>query len=166
MREIPLVNGGVALIDAEDWPLVSGFSWRRVKNGHIWYVMAQFRRSGIKKWVRMHRLIMKTTPGQRVDHKSRNALDNRKSNLRIASRAENRANSRKTEGTSSKYKGVWWSRKQKCWCASTKQNRRTIHLGSFGTEKDAALAYDVKARELFGDFARLNFPPKGEPLKT
>ena len=90
-----------------------------------------------------------------VDHINRNGLDNTRKNLRICTRSENLMNSKKPElNSTSKYKGV-----NKCgnsWRAEIRLNRKGFYLGKFKTEKEAALAYNKKAIELFGEFARLN----------
>jgi hypothetical protein len=93
------------------------------------------------------------------DHKNRNALDNRKENLRPCNHPQNHANMAKPNiPTSSRYKGVYWYKPYSCWKAKTKYKQKDIHIGYFDTEKAAARAYDKKAKEIFGEFAYLNFP--------
>jgi hypothetical protein len=98
-------------------------------------------------------------PGFVVDHINGDPLDNRKSNLRVCTQAENLRNRRKrAKPTSSKFKGV--SRhtisRQKPWLAKIKSDGKTIYLGTFETEEQAAEAYDRAALERFGTFAHLN----------
>lgn len=95
-----------------------------------------------------------------IDHINRNKLDNRLSNLRLASESENNVNKPGLERTS-RFKGVSWHRQSKRWRAQTKFAGRKIHIGSYATEHEAALAYDSRVRVLFGDFAFLNFPERG-----
>jgi hypothetical protein len=108
------------------------------------------------KRYRLHRLIMGITdPKIIVDHINRNPLDNRKSNLRLCTIAENSRNSgiissRNTSG----YKGVTKSSKK--WLARIEFNGKKMYLGSFNTPQAAAEAYDKKAVELFGEFACTN----------
>jgi len=102
----------------------------------------------------MHNAIM----GQKgIDHHDADALNNQRYNLRRSNQSQNMANQRKTRG-SSKYKGVSWSKDKKKWEAKVKKDGHTHHLGRFRDEVDAALAYNLVAYELFGDFARLNTP--------
>lgn len=103
----------------------------------------------------MHRLILGLEPGDRkcTDHINNNGLDNQEHNLRICNYKENEANSQ-SKGGISKYKGVClMPGRKKCWMAKINNN----YIGYFDNEKDAALAYDVAAKELFGEFAKTNF---------
>jgi len=93
-----------------------------------------------------------------LDHKDRNPLNNMVTNLRICSPFQNICNTSKRAGTSSKYKGVSWSNQRKVWTASIAKNKRSIYLGSYANEEDAAKSYDAAALNLFGEFANLNFP--------
>jgi hypothetical protein len=110
----------------------------------------------------MHRLILGLGPkGPPVDHRNGNGLDNRRENIRIATVAQNRQNSRKTRSnTSSQYKGVYWNETHQSWRTHIHTAEQHIYLGCFAkdAEIEAAKAYDLAARELFGDFAHLNYP--------
>ena len=69
----------------------------------------------------------------------------------------NSANREKQSGMySSKYKGVCWDKSRNKWLANTQFNRKSIFIGYYDIEEDAALAYNKKATELFGEFACLN----------
>ena len=94
-------------------------------------------------------------------------MDNRKSNLRICTRSQNNANAQSKTGVS-KYKGVYRSKSKKTrkdgsvhvwyrWCAEIKGNHKRIYIGRFINEDDAGRAYDKAAKELFGEYANLNF---------
>jgi AP2 domain/HNH endonuclease len=93
-----------------------------------------------------------------VDHINGNGLDNRRTNLRPATSAENARNRRSQRGSSSPYKGVSWIRSRRNWRANLRVGDRLIHLGSYTDPADAARAYDAAALKYFGEFARLNFP--------
>jgi hypothetical protein len=145
--EIPLAHGCVALIDEADQALVQPFRWRVRRCGTNWYVAAS---------LLMHRWLAGAQPGQCVDHKNGNGLDNRRENLRICTKAENRRNARKARGVS-RFKGVCPSGYPgRPWCAQICIHGKSIFLGNYPTEVEAARAYNAAAIELFGEFARLN----------
>ena len=104
----------------------------------------------------MHRAIMNAPKGVMVDHIDRNGLYNRKRNLRLCSRRENSYNRRGNSRGSSQHKGVFWHNVCGKWMAGITYNGKFSYLGVYVSEKDAAKAYDEKAKELFGEFAYLN----------
>ncbi len=111
----------------------------------------------------MHRLITNAPYGLLVDHINGDCLDNRKANLRLATNAQNNYNKRPLNSFS-KYKGVFFIRKEKRWTATIGLNHKKIYLGNFKDEIKAAKAYDTAAKKYYGQFAYLNFPkikPKG-----
>lgn len=110
---------------------------------------------------RMHALI---TGWAEVDHLNLDGLDNRRSNLRPASRSENCANRRKMLriGTS-QYKGLSWDSRTKSWATMLVCQGQRIWLGRFKDELDAARAYDQAAVKYFGEFARLNLATDDRP---
>src|SRR5713101_347331 len=100
-------------------------------------------------------------PDKLIDHIDGDPTNNRLDNLRLATHLENDRNRRKVvkRNTTSKYKGVIASKNGKVWRALIKPARNeALAIGNYATEEDAALAYDLAAIELFGEFARLNFP--------
>jgi hypothetical protein len=143
-----LYPGLVALVDDQDLQIVRGYTWCVNGGG---YAVARI--DG--KTVYMHRLIR--PDAKMVDHASGDKLDNRRSNLRTATPAQNQANSAKQLGTTSKFKGVTWYRATGRWMAQAQIAGTKHFLGYFETETDAAHAYDQAASEAFGEFARLNF---------
>ena len=92
-----------------------------------------------------------------VDHIDRKRLNNNLSNLRWCTRKENDQNRSKRNNTSSVYKGVYFDKKANKWRAQIKHNGQRINLGYYTDESDAGRAYDLKASELFREFAHLNF---------
>ena len=156
MREIPLTQGKVALVDDGDYDLVSRFKWLAAKAPRTWYARRVDYGAGRKKNESMHRLILNAPPDKIVDHINGNGLDNRRENLRLATKIQNNCNTRLRRDNRSGYKGV--KRNALRWIARIRIDRKLIHLGSFATKEDAARAYDNAARQHFGEFAKLNFP--------
>lgn len=151
MVEIPLSQGKVALIDDEDYELVSRHKWSYDGNG---YAITSVYPG--KKTLRMHRLILGAPNGVMVDHINHNGLDNRKSNIRLCTSKQNSKNRRAWKNSKSRYKGVYWVADCKKWkCEITIKGRRK-YLGIFKTEEEAAKAFNDKAKELHGEFACLN----------
>jgi len=150
--ELIMSDDFTVLLDAEDFDKVSKYNWRVEITPWASYARATIN----KKTVRMHKFI---TGFNRTDHINGNGLDNRRENLRECTNQQNSFNSRKPRGnTSSKYKGVWRDHIRNKWDAYIKKNYKRIHLGRFKDEIEAAKVYDKKAKELFGEFAKLNFP--------
>lgn len=155
MREITLSNGGVAIIDDEDYELVAGYEWRLLSSpGKGSYAVAS--KDGETIW--MHRLIAGDPSGLLIDHRDGNGLLNRRSNLRPATRKQNSANRRKNVGC--QYKGVRKDRRSKGYHATVRAGGKAKYLGSFPSALAAAKAYDAAASEAFGEFAHLNFGPE------
>jgi hypothetical protein len=159
MKKIPLTQGQVAIVDDSDYELLSQHKWYAHKSGKTFYAERFFQ----KKTYSMHRIIMKVPSEKEVDHKNGNGLDNRKDNLRLCTRAENCRNKRSTN-KSSRYLGVSWNAKDKRFRAQTEKDGIRYYLGQFMNEEDAAKTYDAKVNELFGSFARLNFPVRTSEL--
>lgn len=108
------------------------------------------------KRIYLHRDILNPNKKECIDHIDGNGLNNRKCNLRICNKAQNRRNSRKLENCTSKFKGVCWDKDRNKWFAKIKIQDKTLNLGRFLTEIEAAKAYDEAATVLFGEFARIN----------
>lgn len=151
-REIPLSQGSVAIVDAADYHAVMAFKWYIV-NGHA----ARNVREPDGNWKTQY-LHTFLTGLPLVDHRNRNGLDNRRANLREATHAENMRNRGLGRNNTSGFKGVSWHTTGKKWQAKIKVDGKGRHLGLFRTAEEAALAYDVAALELHGEFAWLNFP--------
>ncbi len=157
-RLIPLTQGKFTVVDAEDYERLSRHKWCAAKNGENFYAH-RYKDGTI---VCMHREIMGAPKGVVCDHKNHDCLDNRKSNLRLCTNAQNQYNKKAKKGCASRYKGVVRRGDYKRWRARISFRGRRIHLGNFGDEIQAAMAYDDKAIELFGEFAYLNFPERIE----
>lgn len=152
MKEIQLNHGKVALVDDEDFEYLNQFKWYAHKRGGNYYA----ERCHKGKIIIMHNVIMNPINGFFVDHIFHNGLDNRKSQLRLATRAQNNANRRARKNATSKYLGVAFEKDRKKWTARIRKDKIGYRLGSFNTEIEAAIAYNNKAIELHGEFANLN----------
>lgn len=154
MKEIKLTQGYVALVDDEDYERLSQFSWHVNKNGNTNYAnRTTSRKFGRQRQIGMHMEVMN---GKGIDHIDGNGLNNQKSNLRFCTSQQNQMNQKKIKNTSSIYKGVCWNKRINKWHCQIKINGKMQYLGSHINEVDAAMAYDNRAKELFGEFARLN----------
>jgi hypothetical protein len=130
--EVELTKGHIAKIDLENVDQVEGRCWR-YDGGYA--------KAGRSTWMHREILGLALDDPRRVDHRNHDTLDNRRSNLRIATPTQNAANRRKPEGSTSAYKGVGWSSKQGKWAARIKIDGRLMHLGYFTSESVAARAY-------------------------
>lgn len=166
MKTVPLhgkkAAGRVALVDDADYDLVMPRRWwvleRKIKGqrGRGPYAVTRIvKADGRRSLISMHQVI---TGYPMTDHKNHDGLDNRRSNLRPATKVQNGGNSRPYLGASSRYKGVHWHSQRRAWRAAINHQGKNRHLGTFSVEEDAALAYDIAARELFGEYAALNLP--------
>jgi len=154
-KVIPLTQGKFAIVDADDYHRLVNYEWRCSMDGDSFYA---FRRQGRKaRKILMHRQIMRAPKGLVVDHIDRNGLNNRKSNLRLCTPAQNARNRGPNRNSSSRYKGVSWKKDCNKWYVRIKYEGRSVYLGRYDDETEAATAYDRKAQELFGEFAYLNF---------
>jgi len=163
-KEIVLTQGKVALVDEGDYELVSQFNWhagyqKDVCGVPIYYPQRANYRGLKPRNVMLHRFVMNAPDGMEVDHIDRsNTLDCRRSNLRLATRAQNRASMRKRANVvHSCYKGVTWSKGK--WQVAIKGDGHNLYLGRYSSEKDAARLYNMAALHYFGEFALLNVLP-------
>lgn len=153
---IPLTKGKFAVIDAIDADIILPYKWQMVGNYAGRARLAKEKPGSF--YIYMHRWIVDAPAGMQVDHINRDKLCNRRANLRIASRSQNKANSGPLANNTSGYVGVTWHGRARKWMAQTKVEKRHIYLGLFDDAADAARAYDAASREAFGEFALLNFP--------
>ncbi len=156
-KTITTRQGKTILVDAEDYEMLSQYKWHVVNTGRKYtcYATAAIKQEdGSWKSFYMHRLIMKPGKDLLVDHRNGCGTDNRKSNLRICTKAENNRNS--TGSGSSKYLGVRLNTAGNRWLSAITSDYKVYNLGTFKTEAEAALVYNAKAIELHGEFAHLN----------
>jgi len=164
-----------SLVDIEDYDRImeANIKWRidspstRVRYGP--YIIGYNRE--LKKEVKLHRWLMDAPPGLQVDHINGDTLDNRRCNLRLVTIKENQANRRMNYNNAVGYKGVRRTKSGKKYTARLcrRLNRgktKEIHLGTFTSLQEAAMAYDRKAIEIYGpEYAKLNFPENIEQYK-
>ena len=152
-RYVPLTRGYFALVDAADYERVMQYKWCATSE-HRGTVYGSCRPKG--KTLLMHRLIMNAPPGKVVDHINGHGWDNRRDNLRLCDQMQNQWNLHTARGTS-RFKGVSWSKQRRKWLATIRCRGKSMYLGLFANEIDAARAYDDMASKLFGEYAHLNF---------
>lgn len=156
---IPLTRGQFAVIDDEDYELVSAYSWRYrppTKGCSAYAVTSARRPDG--SWddnLTMHRLILQPSEGFLPDHKNRDGLDNRRCNLRPATQSQNLCNRRQPPNKWG-FRGVGQHGLK--YRADCKYEKRVYRSKLFATPQEAAREYDRMVSELHGEFAVLNFP--------
>lgn len=161
---IPLKKGCFAEIDAIDGDLIK-YRWyargTREDRVYVWRGYGEYTKGQQKKLV-LHRVIMERiigrslTKAEEVDHIDRNPLNNRRSNLRIATHAENLRNRGKNRNNTSGYKGVTWDKGEGKWSASITVNYKRVHLGRYSNPEDAYAAYCKAVKEYHGEFSCLD----------
>ena len=153
MKEIQLSSkkypGHFALVDDEDFDRVSQYKW------HLLNSNSRLQYAHNKNQGRLHRFLLGLTdPKIEVDHKNGNGLDCRRENLRIATRQQQQQNRTVQSNCKSGFKGVSFFKRDGNFVAKINVNRKQIHIGYFSSAKEASVAYESKARELFGEFFR------------
>jgi len=153
MKEIKLTQGKVAFVDDEDFEYLNQFKWHAVKNRNTFHAKRNksIKHNKPRELLYMHREIINAPKNLMVDHRDHNGLNNQRSNLRLCNNSQNHMN--RTPWGRSKYLGVSFHYRN----TKIRATILNYHLGYFDTEEKAAHAYDLKAKELFGEFANLNF---------
>ena len=151
VAEVQLTKGLVSLVDENCLEILTRLKWEINTCGYVFSIRSQGR-------IRMHRFLLGLDKnGLGVDHINRNKLDNRLSNLRLCTQAQNVCN-RAGHGSKSVFKGVSRKSSTAKWRANIKCGEKNLYLGTFATEIQAAIAYDKAARVYYGEFAYQNFP--------
>lgn len=162
---IRLSNHESAIVDSEDFERLNQHLWTVTVHNGVKYAKRMINAgNGKRKHVYMHHEILQPREGMITDHKNRNGLDNRKNNLREVTFSQNLQNS-KLRGGKSQYRGVFLNPrlKSKPWFSKIGiGNGKKVYLGSFASEKQAAMAYDLAARKYYGENAAVNFPLETE----
>lgn len=150
---VPLPGGLVAIVDLVDAHLVDGYNWYYTPGRKTNYAQRQeWLGNGRRRSIYMHRLVLGNPDGMVVDHIDGNGLNNRRSNLRIATQNQNKRNSALFASNTSGLKGVSWHKKSLKWRAQIGHNNKKIHLGSFDAKEDAHAAYCEAAIKYHGEF--------------
>ena len=153
-KAIPLTRGKYTLVDEEDYEWLMQLRWFAYCGKYTFYaVRSSLERSDKRQNIKMHRLIMNCPKGMVVDHINHDGLDNRKKNLRICSHSENNRYCRKSY-VGNLYKGVSLLRGR--WQVNIRANNRSIYLGIYDSQEDAARVYDEAALKYHGEFAMTN----------
>jgi hypothetical protein len=150
MKLIPLSQNKFAQIDDDDFALVSKYRWYENEGYAITYHKG--------KRIKMHRLVMKAAPSQPVDHRDTNKLNNQKHNLRFCTIKENNRNGVLRKDNTSGYKGVFLDKSTGHWRPVVYVDAKPFSPGQFKNKAHAALARDLWALDLHGEFASTNFP--------
>jgi len=165
--EVELPSGHICKIDENDkWILEKFPHWRiNINQGRIGAVIVtRYLKSeygSVREDRYLHRIVMHRADGHKgqIDHRDRNPLNNTKGNLRWVNSEQNSRNSpKRSKKWTSQFRGVHKNNYTKCesWVAQIKVNGRAKHLGSFKTEKEAAIAYNEMSEKLYGEYGWLN----------
>lgn len=149
--QIPLTRGQIAIIDADDAANIASFRWFAwpTKNGHFYAA-----RCVKRKMLFMHRLILNAPQHLLGDHRDGNSLDNRRANLRLATKGQNCCNRHGLDrNNTSGVRGVMWYKRHRKWTASIRVNGKLHHLGYFPNINDAVEVRKRASREYYGEFS-------------
>lgn len=150
VKEIPLQNGMVALVDDEDFEKVKDYTWYHQAGNEAVRTMVN------RTIIYLGRLILNCHDMKKHVCQREKNLDYRKSNLIILETGKTSRMKRSQKGSSSKYKGVSWDKKQGKWAANIRVNGKLIYLGRYINEDEAAKVYNKASLEYFGENAYRN----------
>lgn len=141
-----------AIVDDEDYKKAMEFDWFLRGDGYVCRTT--------RPYLKLEQLVFGVPRGRKqIDHRNRNRLDARKRNLRFCTQSLNNANTGKYSNNRTGFRGVFFDPRYKSpYRAYISYKGKRTYLGNFDVPVDAAKAYDLKAKELFGEFANPNFP--------
>ena len=158
MKKIQLTQGKYAIVDDEDYEIVSKFKWHYIdaythrKNGYARHLL--YENGKPVGFIRMHHLILPFKNGYMIDHINGDGLDNRRENLRLVTKSQNMINSGARKNNTTGYKGVYRMRDK--WRVSISRDRKQHHIGCFKDKLEAIKAYNEAAKTYHGEYAKLN----------
>jgi hypothetical protein len=152
------IDGNIVKFDIEDWDLVHEYQWRVSSDSNNPYVYSSRHKTINRIHMSMHRLVMgkKEYDKCMIDHIDGDGLNNCKSNLRFCTASQNQANRKLSKNSKTGMKGVIYNKQTKLYVVHICKDRKHYMLGVFEDKIEAARAYDIKALELYGEFARTN----------
>ncbi len=155
MKQIPLTQGKVAIVDDENFDWLNQWKWSVLKQPHSknWYAVRTAWNGNRWHTIRMHRLILEIPLGSECDHINHNGLDNRKSNLRICTHQENMRNMTRHKNSASGIKGVTWDKSKGKWLVQIQIDKKRKFFGRFVDKAKAIQKYNEMAKKHFGEFA-------------
>lgn len=156
---VPLSQGKYATIDRADADFIGQWNWcaQYTPDSGSFYAIRGSIVNGVRKTLGMHRALLNPAGDLTVDHVNPTmTLDNRRSNLRLATQAEQMRNRRKNKRNKSGFKGVWWAKDKNKWGTAVQLNKKVTRLGYHDTAEKAHEVYCEAARRLHGEFAQLN----------
>ena len=156
MKEIKLLGGKVTIVDDEDFEYLNKHKWHSISNhGYQWYAVRNIQKGKGRTTEYMHRRILKTPKGMITDHLNGDGLYNLRNNLRVCSYSVNHQNLHTRNGKSL-YQGVFKRSEKGRWQARIQLNKKEIALGTFSSERMAAVAYNIAALRYYGIDAKIN----------
>jgi len=157
MKIIQLTQGKSTIVDDEDYELLMQFNWCAFNQRGKWYVGKRPTKYSPHRY--MHRFLLELKDSKiHADHIDGDGLNNQKINLRICTHSQNSKNKSPSKTGTSKFLGVCFYKTTNRWHAQINDNKKVKHIGYFKNEIEAAKAYDLRAKQVFGEFAHLNFP--------
>jgi hypothetical protein len=151
---VTLTQGYVATIDRADVARVSRYNWYAFPRRHAVYAMARIPGNASDTRISLHRFIAARDDDLDIDHKDGDGLNNRRRNLRPATRLQQAMNRSLRGGGSNAYRGARWVPKRNKWVAKITIEGKVRYIGHYDTEQEAARAYQYVARRVFGEFYR------------
>lgn len=145
------------LVDDEDYEWLNQWKWSLLKSGYARRNIAISKNGRVvrQKTILMHRQLLNAPKGMEVDHINHDKLDNRKANIRLATKQENAFN-RESINPTSGYKGVYWQSHTGNWRVIIVVDGKSKYYGGYKTKEEAAKVYNEAAKECHGKFAYLN----------
>lgn len=162
MKLIPLGGkfgiGKHTQVSDEDFEYLNSFKWTAAKRKNTLYVLRSAKDGDLVRIYLMHREVLGLKHGDKTmaDHINHDGLNNQRDNLRTCNKSQNAINSILRINTTSKYRGVHFSKARNKWGASIGVKGKVIPIGKFKTEENAAIAYNIYAEKYHGEFANYN----------